>query len=250
MRDPKPVGERLALRPRHELDAMVANIELTLISIVQGVALYFLTDSARPIFVQGHVAAIPNLLSGVLIILLVWTRTVLHAFTVIRWPLELGHNFCYVLLTLFEALLFTQLDAPAHWYALSALFALVVLLMTAYELRMYAVRRGDSAGPAGVVLLDILERDHLVSLRVISPALLLAWGGAALAVWRFPGVFLEGGWHVALGVAQALGLLAYLGFVWRFFRGLAGHILAARREWDEEERPPPRPSSRAGKGRR
>jgi hypothetical protein len=32
---------------RRELDSVVVNIELTLVSIIQGVALFFLTDNAR-----------------------------------------------------------------------------------------------------------------------------------------------------------------------------------------------------------
>ena len=34
-------------KARRKLDSLVVNVELTLTSIIQGVALYFLTDSAR-----------------------------------------------------------------------------------------------------------------------------------------------------------------------------------------------------------
>jgi hypothetical protein len=36
---------------RRELDSVVINVELTLASIIQGVALFFLTDNARAIII-------------------------------------------------------------------------------------------------------------------------------------------------------------------------------------------------------
>ncbi len=41
------------LENRNELDAMVVNVELTLSSIVQGVALSLLADSARSVLSNG-----------------------------------------------------------------------------------------------------------------------------------------------------------------------------------------------------
>lgn len=221
-----------SLRPRHELDSAVANLELTIISIVQGVALYFLADSARPLFVELRFSALPYLASGLLIIFTVWTRSAIHSFTVIRWPLELGHNFCYIGVTLVEAALFSQCGSPRNWYPLSVLLGAVFWFMFVYERRMYRVRMGDSAGPVGAELLRILERDHRLSMVVLVPISLALWIASAALVWKYPGVFLDGGWHVALGAAQALGLLGYLAFVWRFYRGIADSILAARTEWE------------------
>jgi hypothetical protein len=211
---------------------MVANIELTLISIVQGVALYFLADGTRPILCELRWSALPYVASGLLIILTVWSRSAIHAFTVIRWPLELGHNFAYVVVTLFEAALFTQLGAPRRWYPMSALLGAVFWMMFVYERRMYRLRMRDSAGPQGAVLLDTLARDHQLSLRALVPTSLALWVGFTVLVLRYPAVFLDRGWHVALGWLQALGLLGYLAYVWRFYHGIAERVLAARTEWD------------------
>lgn len=230
--DPSPApGSELPLRPRHELDAMAANIELTLISVVQGVALYFLTDTARAIFVERRLSCLPYLLTGLLIILAFWARAAIHAVTVIRWPLELTHNYLYITVTLFEAVLFTQAGSPRHWYPLGVLLIIVCELMFLYERRMYQLRRADSGGPRGLRLLDLLERDHLLSMRALMPLTLLLWSAAALAVWRWEALFLDTGWHVALGLAQAAGMLGYLLLVTGFFRGITGAILDARTEW-------------------
>jgi hypothetical protein len=44
-------------RSRAELDTTVLNIELTLVSIIQGVPLYFLTENARTILSERNWAA-------------------------------------------------------------------------------------------------------------------------------------------------------------------------------------------------
>ena len=224
------------LRPRNELDAMVANIELTLISIVQGVALYFLTDSARVSIAEFRWASLPYVLSGAALILTVWTRSLIHALTVIRWPLELGHNFFYIIVTLFEATLFTQLSTPARWYPMSVLLGLLFWTMFVYERRLYRMRRHDSAGPHGAALLEVLERDHELSLRMLIPLSALSWVIYAGLLARYPETFLNHGWHVALASLQALGILGYLALVWRFYRGITAKILAARAEWEAGSR--------------
>lgn len=48
---------------------MVANVELTLMSIVQGVALYFLTDSARASIAELRLSSLPYVVSGAALIL-------------------------------------------------------------------------------------------------------------------------------------------------------------------------------------
>ena len=78
---------------RNELDAMVVNIELTLVSIIQGVALSFLAENARVALAGRLWTAAPYVLAGLLIILLFWSRSLIHTLTLIRWPLEFGHNF-------------------------------------------------------------------------------------------------------------------------------------------------------------
>lgn len=45
---------RAGIENRSELNAMVVNIELTLSSIIQGVALYFLTENARAVLAQDQ----------------------------------------------------------------------------------------------------------------------------------------------------------------------------------------------------
>src|SRR6202030_1616037 len=108
----EPVTTRVVTSPggnREELDSMVVEIELTLCSIIQGVALYFLVDNARQVLSIHRADAWPYVASGLLIILLFWSRSLIHTLTLIRWPLEFVHNFFYIACALIEALAFTHL---------------------------------------------------------------------------------------------------------------------------------------------
>ena len=89
---------------RSELDAMIADIELTLVSIIQGVALTVLIETSREAGAKLDWIMWPYVLSGLIIILVFWSRVVLHILTVIRWPLEFGHNFSILLVRLWRRL--------------------------------------------------------------------------------------------------------------------------------------------------
>lgn len=222
--------ERPPPRQANELDGVVANIELTVISIVQGMALSFLVEGGRALFVEGRLSAVPYIVSGLLVAFSMWGRAVLHAFTVIRWPLELGHNFIYFVAALCEAALFSQAGHPARWYPIGLVMVLLFWAMFVYERRMYALRRGDNAGPEGAALLDVLEAEHERNIRRLMPALLVVWAGFTALVTALPEVFLARGWHVALAALQTAGLFGYLRHVIRFYASVTRRIAAARAE--------------------
>lgn len=78
---------------RRELDSTVVNIELTLASIIQGVALFFLTDNARVSMSVRHWENFLYVAAGLCVIFIFWSRSIIHTLTLIKWPLEFGHNF-------------------------------------------------------------------------------------------------------------------------------------------------------------
>src|SRR5580704_18709320 len=107
---------------RSELDSMIVEIELTLVSIIQGVALTVLIESSRDAITELKFSQWPYVLAGLLMIFIFWSRAVLHIVTVIRWPLEFGHNFLYIACALVEAISFSQLARPARWFGFGAAF--------------------------------------------------------------------------------------------------------------------------------
>ena len=62
---------------RRELDSNVVNIELTLTSIIQGVALYFLTENARTALSLNNWPALLYLSAGLCVIFIFWSRSII-----------------------------------------------------------------------------------------------------------------------------------------------------------------------------
>jgi hypothetical protein len=142
----KPANKR-----REELDAVVVNIELTLVSIIQGVALFFLTDNARTLISMRHSSTFLYIVAGLCVIFIFWSRSVIHTLALIRWPLEFGHNFFYIACALGEAILFSRLDNPLGWFQLSAAYATVVWLLFIYDMRLINARLKESRTHSNVL---------------------------------------------------------------------------------------------------
>jgi hypothetical protein len=216
---------------RSELDSMVVEIELTLTSIVQGVALYFLIDNARTVLSLQQRAFWPYVISGLLTILIFWSRSVVHTLTLIRWPLEFGHNFFYIACALGESLLFSRLSNPRAWFALGAFYAIIAWLLFIYDLRLLYARERDSAGEASNRLYALVTRDQWLNIVALVPGLFLLNAGCAALVRLYPEFFLARGGHVWLATAQLLALAIYLLYVLRFFKTLTPLVSRARAEW-------------------
>ena len=214
-----------------QLDGLVVNIELTLISIIQGVAFSFLADKSRDVMVGFQPAFWPYAVTGLLIILLFWSRSLLHTLTVIRWPLELGHNFLYIACTLIETVAFTQLTNPLNWYAFNTLFGVMNWILFTVDLRMVRRRIVDSTGTVGSTLFSIVEREQILNIKFFMPATAGFNFLAMIAVRLWPVFFIERGGHVIIALAQLVGAFAYLLYVMRFFARIVPLIVKTRQEW-------------------
>ena len=210
---------------------MVVEIELTLCSIIQGVALYFLVDNARQVLSRSDFATWPYIASGLLIILLFWSRSLIHTLTLIRWPLEFVHNFFYITCALVEALAFTRLGDPFMWFAIIAFYAVIVWALFVYDLRIIKLRRKDSAGPAGNILYAMVARDQRLNITVVIPAMFLFNAASAVAIRARPEFFLRHDGHLILIALQVITLLLYLAYVIRAFIQFSPLISATRQEW-------------------
>ena len=194
-------------RARDRLDQAVVNIELTLISIIQGLALAVLAGAAVQPILQLQWQAWPYIAAGLLVVLIFWSRALVHTLSFIRWPLEFGHTFAYFGATLIEAVALTQVAEPAHWFALNALYALAVWGLYAWDLRVVLRDARPTASDAERALLDDIVRDQKLNIRVMMPA---AVAFQALSWWlvqQFPQAMLERGGHLVLiGLTLAFSL--------------------------------------------
>jgi hypothetical protein len=222
---------------RSELDSMIVEVELTLISIIQGVALTFLIENARHIMSPEQMIFWPYIFAGLLVILVFWSRSVLHIITVIRWPLEFGHNFLYIACALVEALLFTRVGNPSGWFALGALFATIGWILFVYDMRLIRARMRDSAGEVSNRLFALVARDQWRNITILIPGVFVLNLACIICIHIWPDLFLTRHVHVWLAAAQVIGFAGYLFYVVRFYMTLAPLIADARAEW-RAQRPP------------
>ena len=214
---------------------MVVNIELTLVSIIQGVALSFLAENARLALVGRLWTAAPYVLTGLLVILLFWSRSIIHTLTLIRWPLEFGHNFFYITCTLAQVLALTRLADPFWWFVLSAVFSALVWGLFIYDMHMIRLREADSRTDDALRLYRIVSRDQRLNIWFLVPGILLFNIACAIAIHMHPGFFLMRNGHLILVGLQAAGLVIYLGYVIRAFMRITPLIAEARHDWRSEQ---------------
>ena len=216
---------------RSELDSMIVEIELTLVSIIQGVALTILIENAHAVIAERQLFFWLYVVAGLFVIFVFWSRAVLHIITVIRWPLEFGHNFLYIACALVEAILFAQLGKPASWFGFGAAFIAIGWTLFVYDLRLIYARMRDSAGEASDRLYARVQRDQWLNIALLLPAVFLLNFLSAVLIRTWPEVFLARNAHVWLIGAQVLGFAGYLVYVVRFYVSLAPLIVQARQEW-------------------
>ena len=222
---------------RAELDTMIVEIELTLVSIIQGVALTVLIENAHGVISDRQFVFWPYIAAGLLVIFVFWSRAVLHIITVIRWPLEFGHNFLYIACALVEALLFAQITKPASWFGFGAAFIAIGWSLFVYDLRLIHTRMRDSAGSVSNQLLTRVLRDQWLNIALLLPGMFVLNLFCALAIAHWPEKFLGGSGHLWLIGVQLVGFAGYLAYVVRFYMNLSPLIADARSEWRRTSEP-------------
>ncbi|PYI62722.1 MAG: hypothetical protein DMF07_12695 [Verrucomicrobia bacterium] len=213
---------------RRELDSVVINIELTLVSIIQGVALFFLTDNARGLLVTKHMSASLYVAAGLCVIFIFWSRSVIHTLTLIRWPLEFGHNFFYIACALGEAILFSRLDNPLAWFQLSTAYAGIVWLLFIYDMRLIRARIAESRADSERALYAFARSDQLLNIRLLAPLLIALNLLSAFVIWRWPQFFIARAGHIWLISIQLLSFIGYLFYTSRYFSAIAPLVLRSR----------------------
>ena len=216
---------------RSDLDAMIVEIELTLVSIIQGVALTVLIENAHNIVSELQFFFWLYVVAGLLVIFVFWSRAVLHIITVIRWPLEFGHNFLYIACALVEAILFAQLARPVRWFSFGAAFIAIGWALFVYDLRLIQARMRDSPGDASSRLFARVLRDQWLNIGLLLPAMFFLNLLCAICIRTWPQIFIGNDAHIWLIGCQIVGFVGYLFYVVRFYVGLAPLISAARQEW-------------------
>src|SRR5207247_8979820 len=131
-------------------------------------------------------AAFAYIAGGLCVIFIFWSRSVIHTLTLIRWPLEFGHNFFYIACALGEAILFSRLDNPLAWFRLSAGYSAIVWLLFIYDMRLIRARIGESRDDFERTLYGRARADQLLNIRLLVPLLVVFNVSCAVALRRWP----------------------------------------------------------------
>ena len=216
------------MNDRATLDSIVVNIELTLASIIQGVALYFLTENAHAVLSFANWPAFLYVAAGLCVIFIFWSRSIIHTLTLIKWPLQFGHNFFYIGCALGESILFTRLDRPAAWFGLSAAYAAGVWLLFIYDMRLIRARLAEASDSVARAFYERTAEDQSLNIRWLIPLLFLFNLACAFLIAVRPNVFITRSGHVWLIAVQLLSFIGYLIYVTRFFSALAPAMVKSR----------------------
>jgi hypothetical protein len=187
-----------------ELEGLATGIELTLASVLQGIAMAILIPNTAGLIVGGVPAKLPYIPASLLLIFIVWVAFVMHSLSFVSWPFNLTHNMMYFLVVTAETVLLTFLDQPAPWFLALVGFGLVMALNHWYNLRLLRRAGRRYASAAGRALYEHMAYDQRTSLGFMAGY--CAVGLFCFAVLRFEpefGLSEELGWLVA-GLVAAL----------------------------------------------
>jgi len=213
---------------RGELDSVVVHIELTLNSIVQGVALVVLSDKASAVLSWRHWDAFLYIMAGLCVIFIFWLRWIIDTLTLIKWPLDCWDNFLYILCLTSGGILFNRLNCPLAWFQLSAAYSGLVWLLYIRNMRLIHARVAESSSDAERELYTRARADQLLHIWLLVPLWFLFNLGCAIAIWIWPDLFLARGGHIWLISWQLFSFMGDLVYTACYFKTIAPLVLRSR----------------------
>ena len=222
---------------REELDNLIIGIELTLISIIQGIALGVLAGAAIDPLIQLHFEYWPYILTGLALILLFWSRAILHTLSFIGWPINLLHNFSYFAATLIQVGALTQITQPTAWFGMTTAYSVSTLLVYTIDYYIVRQRMRTFRGQAAHRLYEDIIHDQLFNMRIMMPSSIVFHGIAWYALAFYPEIFIQQHWHLLFSITQVMVSLALLYSEFRHMRKRT-HLILIRRVEERLHRKP------------
>ena len=180
-----------------ELESLATGVELTLASVLQGIALAILVPKIVELISNGELAKLPYIPASLLLIFMVWVMFIGQAISFITWPFDPLHNMLYFLIVSGEAVLLFFLDKPGPWFL--ALVGLGLLLGFSCWYNQSLLRRNASryvSADARKLYAHIMDEQR-VGLQFMGGYCLVGLAGfAALQLRPDLGMAQELGWVV------------------------------------------------------
>jgi hypothetical protein len=201
-----------------QLDNNTVQIEFTLISIVQGLALAVLADQAITPLSDLNWSVWPYITAGFILILLFWTQAMIHALSFIRWPIDFIHTFLYFLIMFVEVLAFSHLTEPIMWYAFNLIFFILAGILYFVDLHLINETESDYKTASEIKLFRDIQNDQSFSLRFYVPLGLTYMFLALAALCFFPDIFIIRNYHLLFILGQLIIGLIVLAKTLKNFR--------------------------------
>jgi hypothetical protein len=195
------------------------------------VALTTLAVEAAPMLRTHHLVTYALVGTGLLFVLSFWAAALIHAISIVSWPMDLIRYFLYFALALTECLLFAQMERPHDWFGYTIACFVVALVLYAHDFRVILSRRAEfeSTDASRHLFRHVLDRQRLEML-VLVPAGLAYSIVAYVLTARAPG---------SATVLAIIQLLFALFFVVSFLRSfatrqklIAAHVAQTARRMD------------------
>src|SRR5262249_14174347 len=179
--------------PNPELESLATSVELTLASVLQGIALAILVPKIVELITGGELAKLPYIPASLLLLFMVWVAFIGHALSFITWPFDPLHNLLYFLIVSGEAVLLFFLDKPAQWFLSLVGFGLVMGFSCWYNQRLLRRNAPRYTSAAARQLYTHIMSEQRSSLRFMA-------GYCGLGIIGFAGLQLR----PELGLSQEL----------------------------------------------
>ncbi|MDD5050608.1 MAG: hypothetical protein PHV93_02590 [Candidatus Pacebacteria bacterium] len=188
---------------KEKLDNLVVTIELTLLSVIQGVALFFLADNARVTLLSLDYEHFVYLVIAFLFLIIFWSQTIVHVISFISWPIEFAHTFLYFLVVILEILMFSSVANPSSWFAVNVFFFISIWVLYYADLRLLKTKKQDFMDTeAKKIFYEATLKDQRAGLFVFTPVGAFFSFVSWFLIAMYPSVFLEGHWHILLGAIE------------------------------------------------
>lgn len=203
MNDHPPLDPGRASAERN-LGQFSVTVEVTLISVMVGVVIFPLMDFATPLLRDLKFEYWPYILCGTMIVINVWAEVIVHTLSIVSWPLDIVRNALYIGSAVIIAVLMHFLADPRSWFTLSVFTALMVVLITWYDLRVIGRKQRSAVSPPARALFETLLKRQRRSL--VQGALYLAFNFVATTfAFRMPDFFIEQHGHLLFITLQLIG---------------------------------------------
>ena len=197
-----------ATEPNAELESLATSVELTLASVLQGIALAILVPKIVELISNGELAKLPYIPASLLLIFMVWVMFIDQAISFITWPFDPLHNMLYFLIVSGEAVLLFFLDKPGPWFL--ALVGLGLLLGFSCWYNQSLLRRNASryvSADARKLYAHIMDEQRVGLQFMVGYCLVGLAGFAALQLRPDLGMAQELGWVITGLGAMVLPLI-------------------------------------------